>query len=178
MDHRSWPCELVVTTSFQLLLTRSLPPVARCSFSKHKGIAPTIGTRPDTHLPLCNNQGIAPVPLTSSSAEALPDAVGIPMATLNSQGKRPSPDDEGSEMSDISESNSVNGRERRTVKRQRTSSSQSEVEDQPAQFVPGLWSIVASVKNLFGLGSSGKSGPLAICWVSKHSLVERRITVS
>lgn len=85
------------------------------------------------------------------------------MATINSQGKRPSPDDEGSEMSDISESNLPNGREGRTVKRQRTSSSQSEVEDQPAQFVPGLWSIVASVKNLFGLGSSGKSGPLAIC---------------
>ncbi|KAH8087367.1 hypothetical protein HD553DRAFT_195915 [Filobasidium floriforme] len=76
------------------------------------------------------------------------------MATLNSQGKRPSPDDEGSDMSDISEGNSFNGRERRTIKRQRTSSSQSEVEDQPAQFVPGLWSIVASVKNLFGLGSS------------------------
>jgi hypothetical protein len=85
------------------------------------------------------------------------------MATLNSQGKRPSSDDEGSDMSDISEGNSFNGREGRTIKRQRTSSSQSEVEDQPAQFVPGLWSIVASVKNLFGLGSSGKSGPLVTC---------------
>ena len=123
-----------------------------------------LSTLDQTHpLPLCNNQGIAPVPLTSSSAETLPDAVGIPMATLNLQGKRPSPDDEGSEMSDISEGNSASGRERRTVKRQRTSSSQSEVEDQPAQFVPGLWSIVASVKNLFGLGSSGKSGPLVTC---------------
>lgn len=82
------------------------------------------------------------------------------MSNLNRPGKRPSPDDLGSEWSEISEDQAQTSSEGRLVKRQRTRSSRAEADHEPARFLPGLWLVERTwglTKSLLGLGGAGKS---------------------
>ena len=81
------------------------------------------------------------------------------MSAINRQGKRPTPDDCGSEWSQSAASHPSSVTEGRDTKRQRIHPSQAEQDHEPAHFLPGLWLVEKTwglTKSLLGLTQTGE----------------------